>query len=273
MIEGLFLENWGAFPPSRWQQWLIEQSNRHQKGIWPSLCRRLVSFRLRHPLDVVALGAKLRLYPVGNLCEKRVLFTEADFDPGELEQLAKRIHPGFKFVDIGANIGLYSLFVAAQAGPKAKILAVEPQPQIKQRLKFNLSNNQPHQISHVDCAVADKKGMARMGISRRNRGASGFALRSGKTPDDEFVVQTRALAELLESFGMTGADALKMDIEGAEELVLPRFFADTKRADLPKMLLLENNSGWKIDCIALAEEHGYTRTLTTKRNVVLEQDL
>jgi hypothetical protein len=72
----------------------------------------------------------MRLYPDGNVCEKRVLFTPQYFDPLEREMLAGRLREGFRFIDIGANIGAYSLFVAAKAGPSARILAVEPQPEV-----------------------------------------------------------------------------------------------------------------------------------------------
>ena len=68
-------------------------------------------------------------------------------------------HPRrFTFVDIGANVGAYSLFVAARAGGTARILAVEPQPDIFDRLAYNISLNPFGTIKAVDCAVADKTG-------------------------------------------------------------------------------------------------------------------
>ena len=47
----------------------------------------------------------------------------------------------FTFVDVGANVGLYSLFVATRARSRARILALEPQPGIVDRLRFNLAAN------------------------------------------------------------------------------------------------------------------------------------
>jgi hypothetical protein len=93
------------------------------------------------PVDIESLGAKMRLYPDGNVCEKRVLFTPQYFDPLERALLAERLRDGFRFIDIGANIGAYSLFVAANAGPSARILAVEPQPEVFARLSFNIAQN------------------------------------------------------------------------------------------------------------------------------------
>ena len=79
--------------------------------------RRLGLRTLRgKPVDIESLGARMRLYPDGNVCEKRVLFTPQYFDPLERELLAGRLREGFRFIDIGANIGAYSLFLAAKAG-------------------------------------------------------------------------------------------------------------------------------------------------------------
>jgi len=271
MIPARTTEIWGRYRPNPLQVWAIDQSERRPQSLWGSLCRRLVVSGLRQPLDVRRFGAKFRLYPTDNLCEKRALLSSAKFDRVERDLLSARMHPKFKFVDIGANIGLYSLFVAAEAGPLANILAVEPQPVIQERLAFNIAANPTANIVHVDCAVSDKKGVERMGLALRNRGASGFVLRSGKAPDDVFMVETRALAELLTTYDMLGADALKMDIEGAEELVLPKYFAQTKPDDLPKLLILERNPAWKTDCIALAEAHGYRQIASAHMNVVLEK--
>jgi FkbM family methyltransferase len=269
MIEGRHIEKWGQYAPKGLPAWAIEQSCTTSKALWGSFCRRLVLSGRKEPLDVERFGARFRFYPLDNLCEKRALLSPSRFDPMERDILQERLHKTFRFVDIGANIGLYSLLVAAGAGPDAKVLAVEPQPVIKQRLAFNIAANPGLDISHVDCALSDRKGMARMGVSARNRGATGFALRSGARPDEEFVVQTRTLQELLQARDMQGADALKMDIEGAEDQVLPAYFESTPDADLPSLLILERNPAWKVDCVALAEARGYQLIQKAHMNVVL----
>ncbi|PHR63087.1 MAG: hypothetical protein COA47_00285 [Robiginitomaculum sp.] len=271
MIEGQYTQSWGSFAPTGFEAAAIAQSVQAPDSLWGSLARRMVLTARKTPLDVERFGVKLRLYPSDNLCEKRALLTPERFDPAERHILLDRIHPEFRFVDIGANIGLYSLLVAAAAGPKGRVLAVEPQPVIKQRLRFNLLANKSLQIIHADCAVAAKKGVARMSLSRQNRGAAGFALRSGAKPDDEFMVQTRVLSELLHTHDMHGADALKMDIEGAEDQVLPGYFEDTPTEGLPKLLILERNPDWSVDCIELAQKCGYRLIEQAHMNVVLER--
>src|SRR2546430_8444519 len=91
--------------------------------------RRLVTMRLPYPdgaLDVIRWGLRLRLHPRDNGCEKNLLFTPQMYEPTERAELtaeiarANRRRAGFVFVDIGANVGLFSFFVAACAGPRAR---------------------------------------------------------------------------------------------------------------------------------------------------------
>ena len=73
------------------------------------------------PVDIETLGARMRLHPYNNVSEKRVLFTPQFFDPEELAILRGRVRDGFTFVDVGANIGAYALFVGVLAGPAGRI--------------------------------------------------------------------------------------------------------------------------------------------------------
>jgi hypothetical protein len=88
------------------------------------LLRRLSTMRLEHPagaLDVMRWGMRLRLHPIDNGCEKNLLFTPQMYETTELAALSEEIFRvreqkrKFVFVDIGANVGLFSIFVAATA--------------------------------------------------------------------------------------------------------------------------------------------------------------
>src|SRR5262249_11421502 len=102
------------------------------------LLRRLVTMRLAYPdgaLDVVRRRLRLRSRPRHTGCGKTRLFTAQMSEPTERAELAAEIDRAeaddtpFVFVDIGANVGLFSFFVAARAGRNARILAVEPDPE------------------------------------------------------------------------------------------------------------------------------------------------
>jgi hypothetical protein len=88
------------------------------------------------PVDTTVWNARVRFYPTDNVCEKNTLFTPQLFDPEELKLLAAAIDQNqtgegpFIFLDIGANVGLYSLFVAGYGGQRTRVIAFEPQPGI-----------------------------------------------------------------------------------------------------------------------------------------------
>jgi FkbM family methyltransferase len=237
------------------------------------LVRRVVTSRLGGtPVDVEALGLRMRLRPYNNICEKRMLFAPATFDPQELAILAGRVRPGFTFVDVGANVGAYALFVASRAGPSAKVLAVEPQPEIFERLTYNIRLNAFATIKALDCAVAEKAGEVTLFLDPKNSGESSLKIvnSGGATP---LRVRARTLMDLVREEGWDRLDAVKLDVEGAEDLVLEPFLAQAPEWLLPALLIVENGSRrWQTDLGALLGAKGYRLLATTRLNLVFERD-
>jgi FkbM family methyltransferase len=221
------------------------------------------------PVDVEVYGFKARLRPTLNLADKRVLFHPDHWDAKEREILAELIKPGFRFIDIGANTGLYSLFVAARAGADATIVAVEPQPEVKDWLAFNIAANGFSTIRHVDAAIAGGPGTAKLTLSPRNRGAASIAHQGERTVE----VPTLGVLDLMDRFAIPRADALKIDIEGAEELALVPFFAACPPERLPAFIVMETkNVHATIDCVELAKRSGYVERAQTTMNTVLARE-
>ncbi len=76
---------------------------------------------------------------------------------------------------------------------------------------------------------------------------------------------------MLDEAGLERVDALKIDIEGAEDTVLAAFFASAPRSRWPRLVLMEmSGDRWKTDCVALCQGHGYRVARRTRMNVVLE---
>src|SRR5262249_887460 len=69
-----------------------------------------------------------------------------------LEQLA----PGDVFIDVGANIGYYSLLASKLVGEFGLVVAIEPSPTIFNTLKNNLALNKARNIRLVNMAVSDR---------------------------------------------------------------------------------------------------------------------
>jgi FkbM family methyltransferase len=223
------------------------------------------------PVDIESMGAKMRLYPDGNVCEKRVLFTPQYFDALERDLLATRFREGFRFIDIGANIGAYSLFVAAHAGPSARVLAVEPQPEIFARLAYNIAQNPFGTVKAVACALADKPGELTLFLDPANKGESSVRILRSSTGSTVKVPATTLLA-LVESEGYQHLDAVKLDVEGAEDLILEPFLRDAPEALWPGFIIIEDSrERWQIDLAALLAQKGYRLLAQTRLNLVFER--
>ena len=236
------------------------------------LVRRFVMRRLAgQPVDTEALGFRMRLVPYNNICEKRILYTPQTFDTTELRILEGAVRDGFVFVDVGANVGAYSLFVASRAGPSARVLAIEPQPEIYERLIYNVRLNAFRTIKAMDCAVAEKAGEVTLFLDPNNAGESSLKVVSCSraTP---IRVQARTLLEILRGEGYDHVDAIKLDVEGSEDLILETFLANAPAHLLPRILILENGIGrWQIDLAQLLESNGYHLAARTRQNLIFER--
>ncbi len=227
----------------------------------------------RRPLDVESLGARMRLYPYNNVCEKRILFTPQYFDEAERALLASRIHAEFRFIDIGANIGGYTLFAAALAGPRARIVAIEPQPEIFERLVYNIQQNPFSCVKALNCAVADLDGEITLFVAPRNRGETSMRIVNSDAGTVEIRSPAKTLASIISDEGFDRIDAIKLDVEGAEDLILDPFFRTAPKTVWPKLLMMEYSHGrWAADLPGILKNCGYREIARTHQNVAYELD-
>jgi len=266
----------GAYAPSALARAAIELT----RAMPDSWIGRRLAFAVRQcavtalrgrPIDFEAFGAKMRLFPYDNMCEKRLLFTPQYFDRGERAILVSHIKPGFRFIDIGANVGAYSLFVAALAGNAARILAIEPQPDIFDRLVANMRLNPFGTIKAVQCAVADKPGEFTLFLDTRNRGES--SMKAVRSPNGlAMKVPASTLIQIVAGEKFERIDAVKLDVEGCEDLILEPFFREASETLWPSLIIMEDGVGrWHTDMEPFLLERGYRQLLRTHVNYVFER--
>lgn len=224
------------------------------------------------PVDIEAMGARLRVCPQHNVCEKRILFTPHYFDEPERAFLTQRLTPGCTFIDIGANIGGYALHVAAAIGAGARILAVEPLDCLFERLVVNIKLNAFATIKALDCAIADRDGEVTLFVDDRNEGDSSIRRFNRGHAGDMRQVPALSLMTLITRERVTHIDALKLDVEGAEDIILEPFFAQAAPAMHPRLLLIPDlGSIWPTDLIGLIEKQNYRVILRTRSNIAFEK--
>ena len=241
-------------------------------GTWQiSLARKRAIKGLSEPFDVdVADGVRARLYPSTNRCEKRALCGVQIWDPVERgalkEAIAKPSDAPFVFLDVGANVGLYSLFASAYAqtsGRDIRIIAVEPSSEMVKRLTVNAQASEA-EIELIRSAVATEAGDVFLSDGGGNRG-------EGQLADRGESVMAMTMLQLCKTIGITRIDALKLDIEGLDLAVLTQFFEQAHEPLHPELMILELDETSGGPLIELAQAHDYLITERTHMNVVVRK--
>ncbi|NSW78203.1 MAG: FkbM family methyltransferase [Chthonomonadetes bacterium] len=152
--------------------------------------------------------------------------------------------------DIGANVGLMTLFFARAVGPTGYVVAFEPHPYSFRRLSRNVRVNRLRHVRLVNVGVGDET--TSLILYQPSRHLSGAAFSGGRVfrPDEgqpiEFTVHVDTLDNLIKRFELPTPDYVKVDVEGYEVRVLrgamqtiqqhkPAFFIEIHRlaGDMP----------------------------------------
>lgn len=257
---------WGKLRPTGWSAAWLRLIHRLPPGRrW-----RRIALWLRKPLkhalaewvDVEIWGLKLRLRSRGNLSEQRLLLMPQYLDAQERRSLAETLKDGGVFLDIGANAGVYALWVAARCGQRVRVEAFEPDAELCARLSFNLATNGIRSVTVNQIALGDREGGARFLAGAGNQGEN----RVETSGSAGTAVPMTTLPAFLTRAGITRIDALKIDVEGQELSVLKPLFADTPRAVWPRWIICEVVLDERRELAGLLAAHGYVLVASGRLN-------
>lgn len=239
--------------------------------------RRLARRKLDGPVDARLWGHRLRFAPRGNISEGRLLFMPSSWDRRERALVARVARPGTVMVDVGANFGAYTWWLLHLLGKDCRVLALEPEPRLHRRLRFNLSTNGFDNVAVAAVAAGDREGRATLHIHGDNRGQNTLAAPdAGHGPGaggQRVEVPVRPLADVVVEAGLERVDIMKVDIEGLEPPVLKRYFVDAPAPLWPRMLLCEfRDTEAYADLTRVLEERGYRLRARTSLNMILVRD-
>jgi FkbM family methyltransferase len=150
----------------------------------------------------------------------RALIHYGEYSELEWMLLERYCRSGDTVVEVGANIGAHTVSLAAAVGARGRVIAIEPQPVIFQRLCANVALNGSLHVETLNCgcgAVA-----ATMGLPRIDYGAEGnfggIPLQPLGYPQPAIEIRVVQLDELLQD--ASRVDLIKIDVEGMELEVL-----------------------------------------------------
>lgn len=143
------------------------------------------------------------------------------------------LKPGGLFVDVGANIGYFTLLASSCVGPDGKVVAIEPLPDLRERLRTNIVLNDFRVCTVLDVAISDSEHVVDFFEGpAHHRGLSAL------TPVDGVsrVHRVRSLPMSVAIDKAEKIDLVKIDVEGAEFQVL-RGMSEIFQAQRPDLIV------------------------------------
>lgn len=134
------------------------------------------------------------------------------FEPTETRLIHRLVKPGDTVVDVGANIGYYTLQLARLVGPAGRVFAFEPEPRNFDLLRRNIWENGYNNVTLVHAAVLARQETRRLYLNHENRGDHRLQATVGR---EDIEVEGLSLDEFFSTFSGR-VDFVKIDVQGAE---------------------------------------------------------
>ena len=142
-------------------------------------------------------------------------------EPSVVQGLKEVVQPGWTAIDVGANIGYYTLLMANRVGPHGKVIAFEPLAENFRILQENIKLNGHANVMAENLALMSRT--ERIELRSATPGAITWVA-SVKVDQNSAVesqsVEAVTLDEYVQKKGIAKVDFLKIDVEGAEASVL-----------------------------------------------------
>ena len=177
------------------------------------LALRIIEWLNYHPFwhrEISARGKKLTVPSLDRWLYARL--HAIGWMGGEVPWFSEQIRPGMTVVDVGANIGFYTLVFADLVGAAGKVIAFEPHPDLYRAAAENVRRNGKSGIVRIhNCALGAQAGELYLQPGHMNSGDNRLQ-RSGN-PARSIAVQVKRLDDVLAS---EKVDWIKIDVQGWE---------------------------------------------------------
>jgi FkbM family methyltransferase len=143
------------------------------------------------------------------------------FMVGQYSRFPSLFRPGGTVIDVGANVGCFSLYAASQVGKGGLVVAAEPVPHIFRQLQKNARLNEQYRIVPVNAAIRAQSGTTELYLGKKDLFSSHFSVHgTDQISAEKIQVRAMTLEALLDEAGIERVDVLKLDCEGAEYEIL-----------------------------------------------------
>lgn len=128
------------------------------------------------------------------------------------------LKPGDRVLEVGANLGYYTVLMAQRVGPAGNVTALEANPRLAALAGRSLKLNDLKQAIVLNRAALDQPGEVSFVTSRKNSGSGHVEVLPVAPFEDAAVIQVEAVR--LDDLGWDAVDFIRVDAEGCEPQVL-----------------------------------------------------
>lgn len=229
-------------------------------GFYIKIFRPLGLFRNQVAIRPYGAGLKIKLH-LDEWIQQQIYFMGA-FDQKGINFLKHHLKPGDVFIDIGANIGCYTLVASQLTTPTGKVIAFEAIRHVYEQLQHNINLNHLSNVTAEHQAVYEKADELKFFVSsRENMGMSSIFRHDTESGETE-ITKAVALDDYISNRGIKRIDLIKIDIEGAELFAL-RGMRKTLSTMRPVLMMelsddvLPGTPVSKEEILGMLSEHGY----------------
>ena len=187
------------------------------------------------------------------------------FEAGSPKRLLPYVEAGSTVVDVGANIGFFTLPFARWVGPEGRVIALEPEGENHRRLAARLAAaGLSERVSVFEAAAAEKSGRLRLAVNPDHPGDHKLTADNAENSEGPSVeIDAYALDDLLAKQSGPPVSLMKIDVQGAELRVVQGTLGVIER-DRPALLVEIDPAATNHDgapgapiLLALLAERGY----------------
>jgi len=164
------------------------------------------------------------------------------WEPNLTRWLQRRLAPGDTFVDVGANVGYFSLLASRLVGRGGAVAAIEASPTIHRRLVDNLRRNRARNVTAFNRVAADGAGLQSVYLGpESHHGLTTVRAEAGWAHEAD--VEAGRVPEIVGPETWGAARIVKIDVEGAENAVVRGMLADLDAARPDLEVVVELHPG------------------------------
>jgi FkbM family methyltransferase len=175
--------------------------------------------------DIICRANKCILKLRSDSVLAEALFVGAGFEEAEMELMCSLAKPGMRVIDVGANIGLYTVLLGKLVGPTGHVWSFEPYTPVVNYLEQNVRLNDLNNVTIVEKALDDKEGVSEFHVFPEGSDVYN-SLGAANRPAEQLraihkiPVSVSTLDTVANELNISNIDLFKVDVEGAEERVV-----------------------------------------------------